>query len=88
MIGNPDEYQLSQAHYLATVGTNPTTDPNATATADTAGTNSYTNRNSVMGGLTVAGLPGPVQQRHVTFMLSWINAHRNPLEPAFTLANA
>jgi hypothetical protein len=88
MIGNPDEYQLSQAHYLATVGTNPTTDPNATATADTAGTNSYTNRNSVMGGLTVAGLPGPVQQRHVTFMLTWINAHRNPLEPAFTLANA
>ena len=27
MIGNPDEYQLSQAHYTATVGTNPTTDP-------------------------------------------------------------
>lgn len=89
MIGNPDEYQLSQAHYLATVGTNPTTDPNATATADTAGTQSYTNTNSVMGGhLPGTNLPGPVQQRHVTFMLTWINAHRNPAEPVFTLANA
>ena len=83
MIGNPDEYQLSQAHYTATVGTNPTTDPNATATPDTAGTNSFTNTNSVMGGmLPGTNLPGPVQMRHVQFMLTWLNTHRNPGEPA------
>lgn len=89
MIGNPDEYQLSQAHYTATVGTNPTTDPNATATPDSAGTNSFTNTNSVMGGqLPGTNLPGPVQMRHVAFMTTWLNAHRNATEPAFTLATA
>ena len=89
MIGSPDEYMVSQAHYLTVVGTNATTDPNATPTSDAAGTQSFTNNNSVMGGqLAGTVLPGPVQQRHVNFMLTWINAHRNPAEPVFTLAGA
>lgn len=72
MLGSKDEYSLSAADYQATVGQNPVTDPNAVATADTAGNNSYANSASVMGSNSAAR-PDP---RHFNFFVNWINNHR------------
>ena len=86
MLGNPDEYQLSRADYQTTVGVDPTTDPNATASAaDVAGVQHYTNTASAMGS------GGPIQRRHLNYFANWINTHRRRnadnsfAEPAFTL---
>jgi hypothetical protein len=85
LLGLPDEYQQSSAHYLAVVGSDPTTDPNARDEgADSTGAHSWTNINSVMGGVgtrSIGGtvynnVPGPVLQRHLTDFLKWINTNR------------
>ena len=86
MLGNKDEYNLSAADYTATVGTDPTTDPNATPETDDAGTVRYDN-DSVMGSNTAAR----VDPRHLNYFVNWINRNRrkdstgNFIEPAFTL---
>jgi hypothetical protein len=88
MIGNPDEYFLSQAHYTAVTGENPTTAPagNVTTETDTAGNQRFSNQVGIMG---VSSQP--VQQRHMNSFLNWINRNRRTnadgsfAEPAFTL---
>ncbi len=80
LIGNLDEYMISAAHYLTVVGRTPVGDPNARAETDTAGTTRYTNTVSVM------GQGGPVLQRHVQGLLTWVNANLRPGEPPFTFA--
>jgi hypothetical protein len=86
MLGNRDEYNLSSADYLGTVGTNPATDASATKETDDVGNERFTN-DSVMGG----NVAGRVDPRHLTYFVNWMNSNRRKradgtfLEPAFTL---
>jgi hypothetical protein len=86
MLGNRDEYNLSQADYIGTVGTDPTTDANATKETDDVGTERFTN-DSVMGG----NAAGRVDPRHLTYFVNWMNRNRRTkadgtfLEPAFSI---
>ncbi len=79
LIGNLDEYSVDASHYIRVVGTNPATDPNAQAETDTEGTTRYTNQVSLMGAGTT------VLARHTGRVLQWVNAHRQPGEPPFTV---
>jgi hypothetical protein len=86
MLGNRDEYNLSQADYIATVGTDPTTDASATKDTDDVGAERFTN-DSVMGG----NVAGRVDPRHLTYFVNWMNTNRRKkadgtfLEPAFAI---
>lgn len=78
LIGNADEYSLTAAHYLATVGTSVGSDPNATPSTDSAGNTRYTNINSIM------GQGGPALVRHVSNILTAVNSNLRPGEPVFS----
>ncbi len=87
LLGNRDEYSLSADAYQTTVGTDPTTDPNANVETDTTGQQRFTNVSNVMGNTS----SGNIDKRHLNEMLNWINRHRrrdaegNFAEPAFTI---
>jgi hypothetical protein len=86
MLGNRDEYNLSQADYIGTVGTDPTTDASATKETDDVGAERFTN-DSVMGG----NVAGRVDPRHLTYFVNWMNTNRRKnadgtfFEPAFAI---
>jgi len=79
LIGNPDEYNLSAAHYVAVTGKVAATDPNGVPETDSAGNIRYTNSLSLMGsGSTVLAT-------HFGQILNVVNANLLPDEPAFTV---
>jgi hypothetical protein len=73
MLGNPDEYFVSQAHYTAITGEDPTAAAPGTVVSetDTAGKTRYANQTGIMG---VSSQP--VQPRHLDYFVRWINDHR------------
>jgi hypothetical protein len=89
MLGSPDEYNLSDADYQATVGTDPNTDGQAVKETDAAGKDRFTNP-SVMGS-NAGATGGTVEKRHLNYFTNWINSHRRRnadgtfAEGAFTL---
>jgi hypothetical protein len=94
MLGNPDEYDQSQANFTARVGapvtsgagTNATVRHDTPTAAHPVAQDTYSATNSVMN----QG-DEPVQARHFDYFRDWINAHRRqnatgaPAEPAFTV---
>jgi hypothetical protein len=82
MLGNPDEYFRSAEHFKQVTGIDPATAAPGTVTSqtDTAGKKRYANPSAIMG---VSSQPA--QPRHLNYFLNWINKHRRPAEPPFTL---
>lgn len=87
MLGNRDEYNLSAADYLGTVGTAPNAaSPGVTKDTDDVGNERFTN-DSVMGG----NAAGRVDKRHLNYFVNWMNSNRRKradgtfVEPAFSL---
>jgi hypothetical protein len=89
MLGNPDEYNLSDADYQSAVGSDPNTDGQAVKETDAAGKERFTNP-SVMGS-NAGATGGTVEKRHLNYFTNWINSHRRRnadntfAEGAFTL---
>jgi hypothetical protein len=78
MLGNPDEYMASAAHYQERTGHDPTTDPNAVPSTDTAGNVRYSESASIM------GTGNDIQLRHLRWFERWLNEHRTRAQSGAT----
>lgn len=78
LIGNVDEYSRTAEHYVQVTG-QPVTSHGTVAETDTAGVTRYTNALSLMGSGTT------VEPRHCGAILRWVNEHRRPGEPEFSV---
>lgn len=80
LIGNVDEYNRTAEHFVAVTG-QPVTSRGTLAETDTAGVTRYTNTLSLMGSGTT------VEARHCDAILRWVNVHRRPEEPEFSVVS-